>query len=199
MPGGGAGKRFMNEMTRLLNAWTMKSPMRPISLKLIMIMPPLLLQKTSPTSKAKEHTEALKRRLDLWDAGKLDELLFEATSIQKRLKAGAGKNDVNNISRRFAGMMRVGNVSGAVKLITENADGGVLPLDQETIRILQAKHPEAPESEPSSLMEEEIVDIHPSVYDTITSAHIQEAARRTKGSLIKDPPLSLGESYGVAF
>ena len=142
-------------------------------------MPALLLQKTSPTSKGKERTETLKRRLELWDSGKIDELFFEATSIQKRLKPNVGSNSVNNISKKFAGLMKNGKVSAAVKLLTENAQGGILPLNDETINLLQEKHPEGKDTDPNCLLEGEIEPIHPSVFETISAAQIQEAALRT--------------------
>ena len=181
LPSGGAGKKFIKETTRLINAWTLNSTLRPIAIKLIMIMPALLLQKTSPTSKGKEHTETLKRRMELWDSGKIDELFFEATSIQKRLKPNVGSNSENNISKKFAGLMKNGKVSAAVKLLTENAQGGILPLNDETINLLREKHPEGKDTDPNCLLEGEIEPIHPSVFETISAAQIQEAALRTKG------------------
>ena len=48
-----------------------------------MIMPNLLLQKPSKTSKSKEHQLSLVRRLDLWQNGEFEELLFEGETIQK--------------------------------------------------------------------------------------------------------------------
>ena len=86
LPSGAAGKIFIKESTRPINAWSMKSSIRPVALKLLNLMPALLLQKTSPKSKSKGHTKALKRRIDLWKSGKIDDLFFEAVSIQKRLK-----------------------------------------------------------------------------------------------------------------
>ena len=49
-------------------------------------MPNLLLQKPSKSPKAKDHLKALGRRLGLWNQGNLNELLYEAISIQKSLK-----------------------------------------------------------------------------------------------------------------
>ena len=61
LPSGAAGKIFIKESTRLINAWSMKPSIRPVALKLMNLMPALLLQKTSPKSKSKGHTKALKR------------------------------------------------------------------------------------------------------------------------------------------
>ena len=65
LPTGHAGKKFINECTKLINAWTINSPLHNITLKALTIMPALLLQKPNKKSKAKEHNECLKRRLDL--------------------------------------------------------------------------------------------------------------------------------------
>ena len=61
-----AGKKLINECTKLINAWTINSPLHNIALKALTIMPSLLLQKPNKKSKAKEHNECLKRLLDLW-------------------------------------------------------------------------------------------------------------------------------------
>ena len=50
-----------------------------------MIMPNLLLQKPSKTSKSKEHKLSLERRLYLRKNGEFEELLFESKTIQKLL------------------------------------------------------------------------------------------------------------------
>ena len=49
-------------------------------------MPNLLLQKPSKSSKAEDHLKVLGRRLGLWNQGNLNELLYEAISVQKSLK-----------------------------------------------------------------------------------------------------------------
>ena len=51
-----------------------------------MVMPVILLQKTSEKSKAKEHGEAFKRQMALLEDGRLDKLFSEGISIEKCLK-----------------------------------------------------------------------------------------------------------------
>ena len=65
LPTGAAGKRFIKEIIRLVNSWTYKSNLETIALKVLMIMPCLLLQKTFLNSKSKENSETLKRRSSL--------------------------------------------------------------------------------------------------------------------------------------
>eukprot|EP00111_Clytia_hemisphaerica_P021772 TCONS_00064018-protein len=85
LPSGNAGKRFIRELSRLINSWVEDSSIKTISLKAIMIMPALLLQKPSRKSKSKEHATALSKRLDLWEKGDLFDLLHEGETIQRHL------------------------------------------------------------------------------------------------------------------
>ena len=64
-----AGKSYIDEVTRLLNFWSQKSPLKDIAMKLIMIMPSLLLQKPKKDSKAVDNRKALERRLELLYTG----------------------------------------------------------------------------------------------------------------------------------
>ena len=63
LPTGKFGKAYIDENTRLMNAWVEDSPLKNIAFKAIMIMPCLLLQKPFKNSKSKDHKAALQRRL----------------------------------------------------------------------------------------------------------------------------------------
>ena len=65
VPTGGAGKKFINEIARLLNLWTNDTRLKKNILKEIYIIPALLLQKPSK-SKARKHLNALERQMKLW-------------------------------------------------------------------------------------------------------------------------------------
>ena len=69
LPTGAAGKKYISETTRLINAWLNDSPLKYLAFKAIHIMPNLLLQKPSKTSKSKDHTSALERRIKLLERG----------------------------------------------------------------------------------------------------------------------------------
>ena len=56
---GSTGKSFIEEMTRLINSWTLRSQQDAIARKALMVLPILLLQKTSFTSKSKDNVESL--------------------------------------------------------------------------------------------------------------------------------------------
>jgi len=92
LPTGECGKDYIDEMTRLLNAWIGDSALKNISFKAIMIMPSLLLQKPSKESKAKDHKEALERRFKHRRNSDIDELIREGNTIQSRLPKLNKKN-----------------------------------------------------------------------------------------------------------
>ena len=59
LPSGKAGKSFVAEQARLFEAFAAGSVLESVALKAALVMPALLLQKPSSTSKAKDHTAAL--------------------------------------------------------------------------------------------------------------------------------------------
>ena len=62
LPTGAAGKKFINEATKMINFWTDNSPLKLIAFKALHMIPALLLQKPSKRSKSKDHLAALSRR-----------------------------------------------------------------------------------------------------------------------------------------
>ena len=51
-----------------------------------MVLPTLILQKLSPTSKSKEHSAAIERRLKQWREGDIQLLLKEVQFIRGKFK-----------------------------------------------------------------------------------------------------------------
>ena len=68
LPSGKAGRKFIGEVSRLMNEWLRDSPMKDIAFKAIIVMPRLLLKKPSHNSKPKDNLRALERRLELWES-----------------------------------------------------------------------------------------------------------------------------------
>ena len=52
---GKAGKKFIEEVFRLMNEWLLDLPLKDIAFEAIMVMRNLLLQKPSQKSKSKDH------------------------------------------------------------------------------------------------------------------------------------------------
>ena len=145
LPNGATGKLYIRETTRLLNAWYENSPSKECAMKAVHIMPALLLQKPSKTSKSCDHVKALERRLKMWQSGDFTKLLSEAEAIQSRMININTKRSIAMTSLKFKDLMQKGNVNSAIKLLTNNMSGGVLPLNQETLELLRLKHPESKE------------------------------------------------------
>ena len=181
LPTGSSGKKYIEETTRLINLWVNSTPYESIALKAVHVMPALLLQKPSKSSKSKEHLEALTRRLTLWNEGKIEDLLHEGETIQSRLKTPENASNIAKISQKFKNLMSKGNVNGALKLLTNNMSNGVLPLSKETLSLLKLKHPEPVQPSPETLLEGPIRPIHPVVYEDINENLVMRAATLTKG------------------
>ena len=115
-------------------------PIRECAMYALHLMPALLLQKPSKSSKSKDHVATLKRRLQRWKNGEILQLLREATALQSRLlKIGTMKN-INVVSRKFREYMSKGNVNSAIKLLSNNMERCALSLNKETIALLKVKH-----------------------------------------------------------
>ena len=137
MPSGAAGKKHIEEITRLLKLWIQDSPLTSIALKAIHIMRALLLQKRSKYSKSKDHLVSLERRLKLWEEGNISNLVHEEETIQERRKISEKGMNIEKISLKFKNMISKGNVNEALKLLMENMLNGILPLNDKTLKMLK--------------------------------------------------------------
>ena len=183
LPSGAAGKSFIKEITKLIDIWNGNAqPLCELVLKMAMIMPGLLLQKPSRKSTAKQHTEYLKRRLDLWTAGKFDELMREGRSIQQKLKQNRKDETHEHLSKIFAKLMLQGKVHAALRLLDKAASLGVAELTEETLKALSDLHPAAEAAADTTLMEGELPYFDPVLFTNIDEQSIAKAALRTKGS-----------------
>ena len=146
-----------------------------------MVMPFLLLQKPSRTSKSKDHNAALKRRMDLWENGDIQELMEESETIQRNLKSLGGKKSIEEISKQFIEKMSQGNVNGAIKLLTNKMENGILPLNEETLKMLRQKHPEPKDAPQDVLLNDEVPSVHSIRFEKINGELIRKVALKTRG------------------
>ena len=77
--------------------------------------------------------------------------------------------------------MQRGNVNKAIKVITNNMAGGVLPLNDETLNLLVQKHPEASKMSDGTLLHGPIKPTNPIIYEEIDENMILKAAKITEG------------------
>ena len=77
--------------------------------------------------------------------------------------------------------MENGKVNKALKLL-ESSKGGILPLTEETFEMLLEKHPKASEASNDILIEEEVQNVHPVIYDSIDSKMVRNVIIKTRAS-----------------
>ena len=118
VPSGSAGKAFVLELARLLQAYADSSSLECIAMKAITIAQVLLLQKPSRSSKSKDHAAHLQRRLELWREGDIPSLLEEGRCIQKYLRQGRKHPDSEKIARTFRDLMMKGNIHSALRYLS---------------------------------------------------------------------------------
>ena len=132
VPSGKAGKDFVRELTRLFSAYAEGTALEPVALKAAMVMSLLLLQNPHSTSKSKEHTHCLERRLRSWSLGDIEALMNEGRTIQLHLPLSRPLNHTQEQrqARTFAHLMFQGKVRAALRLVSDQCSSGVL-IDQE--------------------------------------------------------------------
>ena len=183
LPKGSAGKEFIQEMTRLINLWNTKSPERKTCLTALMVMPILLLQRTSLKYKSSEIKDHLKRRLTLWKSKEIEELMSECRTIQRRIpKGNARSNNMDDLAKRFSNLMILGKVNPAIRFLDQNSCGGILPLNQETMQCLLEKHPKAQPPNDAMILHGPIPKVDKIIYDSVNADIIKSCAVKTKGS-----------------
>lgn len=192
VPSGKSGKSFVLELARLLRSYAERSALEPISLKAAMLMPALLLQKPSLTSKSKDHTRYLDRRLQAWKEGDFEGLVREARVIQKHLVERGRRGNEEALASTFSKLMLAGKTRAALRLLDKHGRSKVLSTNEPTrsdgsetvMDVLKSKHPPGQQVHPEAIIADSYQgpDTHPVLFDDITGASIRHAALRTNGS-----------------
>lgn len=192
VPSGKAGREFILELARLFRSYGLASSLECVAIKAAMLMPLLLLQKPSLTSKAKDHAQHLERRLKAWLEGDIAGLVHEGRVLQNHLATSLRREaDEDRLARTFAKLMFEGKTHAAIRLLTDGEGRGNLLLldslidDSRTVRDeLKAKHPAArPVSAAALLMSSQPAQpTHPVLFDNITAASIKASVMKCQGS-----------------
>ena len=182
LPRGKCGSDFLKELTRLIYLFVDRTYWERLSLPLIHIFIPIMLQKPGPKSKAKDHAKYLAARLGKWSRGELSSLLEEAREIQARLVKRKFAGDESK-RKAFCRLMLMGKVGQAAKYIN-NGDciSGVHKITEEVKKSLLLKHPKAEEMHPEALLNITKPTPNPVIYEQITPEIIQKSSRELKGS-----------------
>ena len=179
LPKGNAGRAFVSEVNRLLNAWTVRSDLEMVAILAVNTIGALLLQKPGKRSTQRENINALSRRLELWKAGKFSELLSESKAIQKKLSSASSNGE--SARKGFARLMMTGRVNSAMRLLS-TSQSAPLEVTPELIEKLQSKHPAA-----APLSRNHLVSTLPApkfenaTFDSIDGVAIKRAAKSTRG------------------
>ena len=190
VPSGKAGKLFVRELTALFNAYAQGSALEVVALTAAMVACALLLQKPHPTSKCRDHVTALERRLSAWKDGDIDGLMREGRTIQTHLQSRRHNASEEQNSRVFSKLMFEGKTRAALRYLSENSSSGLLDIDENVderrtvLDVLRAKHPPAADVHQEALITttNEPPEVHPVLFDCLTSQSIRNAALRTQGS-----------------
>ena len=169
-------------MTRLINLFNLPTKWSRIALAKLHIFIPLMLQKPSSKSKAKDHVKYLDRRLKLWNSGDLESIMNENREIQKKLKKSHEKNKESN-EKAFCRLMLLGKVSPAMKFINSEDDTkGVHSLTEQIKKLLQDKHPKAEDVCEDILLPLTSPESEPVIFEEIDGNSVYKAAKQIQGS-----------------
>ncbi len=118
-PYGSEGKKFVQELARLLQAYADNSSLECVAMKGVVLLQQLLLQKPTGAKGAKIFARHLQRRLDLWLDGDVEALLRECQCIQDRLSPSHSKrSSKSTLAQTFARKIKQGNVKGALDTLS---------------------------------------------------------------------------------
>ena len=102
IPNGNVIKKFVLELARLFRAAGEGSALEGIALKAAFTLCSLVLQKSSQSSKSKDHISCIERRLKLWMDGNLNDLVLEGRAIQQRLSNKQPRSNCSDPDGRLA-------------------------------------------------------------------------------------------------
>ena len=189
VPYGKTGRDFIDQLRNHIDDWNNRSPTQYLALNAATVLVAVALQKPGQWSKAKEHQECLKKRLTLWRKGEIESLLRKGRMIQRPLSnsnkkdpSKTNKNDPTNKAHIFAKLVMEGQITLALRYLSEDDSGEVLPLTDNAMTQLKEKHPDAQRAKLGSLLFGPVEDIPDAVFQGINGELVREAALRTKGS-----------------
>ena len=147
-----------------------------------MILPSLLLQKPTPNSKAKDHTEKLEERLSTWKGGGIMDLVKEGRIIQERIRSSCQRVS-KDYAKILANLMMQGRVSSALNILTSDPCVSVHKINDDIINALKQKHPKPSPVLENTLLNGPVNDILPCCFDNINEEMVLKASSLTKGAI----------------
>ncbi|PFX30258.1 hypothetical protein AWC38_SpisGene4932 [Stylophora pistillata] len=137
----------------------------------------------------KNFIDQLTKHINTWNngaegkhkEGDIDALLREGRIIQRRLTSSK-QTVTSNKAKVFANVVMKGQLHSAMRYLSSDDGGGILPLSDDVIRQLREKHPDAQEAQLGSLLFGPIEEVPTTLFLEIDGEMVREAALRTKGS-----------------
>ena len=77
--------------------------------------------------------------------------------------------------------MSIGNINGAIKLLSNNMQNGILLLNDENLKLLKQKHPVGKAPTNDALLSDTPIQIHSVRFEDIDSNMIRQSALKTRG------------------
>ena len=182
LPRGSSAEKFIKELTRLIYLFVNKTAWERVALQIVHIFIPLMLQKPSINSKARDHSMYLLSRLQRWKDGDLKGLMEQSRAIQLKIKQQKRKEAESKL-KGFSRLMMIGKVGPAMKLInSDDSVVGVHKLTREIKGILLDKHPAAQVPPTDILLPETVPEAQSVIFEAITAEIIEKAAQNVTGS-----------------
>ena len=136
------GKAFINELTKLIQERFSKLPNQD-NCKALMVMPSLILQRTSNQCKVSEIKSHVERWLNFHNNKHVEGLMNETRTIQKRLPQRQKLQTTEEKAKIFAKLVLKGKANPATPLLNDDNSSGFLPLSADVIKTLHQKHANA--------------------------------------------------------
>ena len=125
---------------------------------------------------------AINKRLALWKCSDIQSIYREALAIQERLRhTSYAKNEENQI-KSFRHLMSIGKISSAIRILDQTNTAGILPINDETIKLLNEKHPNAQPINDDMVLQGPIKHVDKIIFEGINGALIKKIAFNMKGS-----------------
>ena len=175
------GKAFINELTKLIQEWFSKLPNQD-NCKALMVMPSLILQRTSNQCKVSEIKSHVERWLNFHNNKHVEGLMNETRTIQKRLPQRQKLQTTEEKAKIFAKLVLKGKANPAIPLLNDDNSSGFLPLSADVIKTLHQKHANAKPSSNTMILHRPFNHVNEIIFDGVNADLVRKCAIRTKVS-----------------
>ena len=108
------------------------------------------------------------------------ELLKKAETTQKDLRVSNTPSTIAEISKKFTREMRKANINSAMKLLADNIQNGILPLNDQTLYQIKQKYPHGKDAYPEVLLPDLPEEIHAIKFHSSDAESVKKAILKTK-------------------